>query len=138
MPLETPKTNGFHRSCGSSPLFILIGCIALLLFAGPARSDLLASYEPSESNLTLSSRDSGMTVSWPVQAGVGDVPDATEGSHVVKLEWVGETDGKVEVKHQWPGPTFDLAGYSWILVDVFITTGSAVPGIVGIWDDLFG
>ena len=139
MPLETPRTNGFHRGCGNSPLVIFLGCIALLLFAGPARSDLLAGYEPSETtDLTLSSQDPVMTVSWPVQGGVGDIPGATEGSYVVKLEWVGETDGKVEVKHRWPGPTFDLAGYSWILVDVFIATDSALPGIVGIWDDVFG
>ena len=135
MPLKSPKTNGFHRSCGSSPLFIFISCISLLLFAGPARSDLLASYEPSETNLTLSSPDSGMTVSKVVQG--GEAPDATEGSHVLKLEWAGESDRKVEVKHEWNGPTFDLASSSWILVDVFIATDSALPGVVGIWDDVF-
>ena len=94
MPPKTTKTNGFHRSCGSFPLFIFIGCISLLLSAEPARSGLLASYEPSETGLTLSSPDSGMTVSWPVQGGVGEIPDATEGSHVVKLEWVGETTAR--------------------------------------------
>jgi hypothetical protein len=133
---NSTETNGFHRSCGSFPLFI--GLTLLLLPAEPARSVSLASYEPSETNLTLSSPDPGMTVSWPVQGGVGDVPDATEGSHVLKLEWVGEGDRKVEAKHEWDDQTFDLAGYSWILVDVFITSGSPLPGIVGIWDDLFG
>ncbi len=135
MTPETPTTTGFQRFLRG--LRFLTGSILLLLVAGPAGSDLLASYEPSETDLTLSSPDPGMSVVWPTLGGVGGVPAATEGSHVVKIEWVGEADRKVEVKHQWSGPTFDLAGHSWILVDVFIATPSALPETAGIWDDIF-
>jgi hypothetical protein len=136
MTPQTRTVNALQRIRQGLPL--LTGLVLVLLSSGPARSDLLASYEPSETTaLTLSSPDPGMTVSWPVQGGVGGTPDATEGSHILKLDWASETDRKVEVKHQWSGPTFDLAGHSWILVDVFIATPSALPGIVGIWDNIF-
>ena len=93
MPLETPKTNGISSHAAGSLLpCIFVGFVLLLLFAGSGEvRSLSPGYEPSEANLTLSSRDSGMTVAWPVLGGVADVPNATEGSHVVKLP-VGRRD----------------------------------------------
>ena len=137
MTPKTPPETGFQSIFRG--FRYLTGMVLLLLVAGSAGSDLLASYEPSETNaLELSSPDDELTVSWPTEGGVGGGPAATEGFHVVKIEWAGETDRKVEVKHQWPGPTFDLIGHSWILVDVFVATPSAIPGIAGIWDEVFG
>lgn len=100
---------------------------------------VLASYEQSETaNLLVSSPDDGMTITWPVQGGTAGAPRATEGSHVLKMTWAGETDGKVEITHDWAGSTFHLAGYAEIRADVYISAGSALPEIVGIWDDVIG
>jgi hypothetical protein len=99
---------------------------------------VLASYEPAETSLTLTSPDVGMTLTWPVAGGVSGVPAATEGSNVLKMDWVGEVDRKVEVKHTWTGSTFDLSRYSEIQVDVYVDTASALHDVVGIWDDVFG
>lgn len=112
--------------------------IALLFSIVPppahGSDQLLASYEPSETNLTVTSPDN-CTITWPPQG--GDVPSATEGSYVLKLDCTGEWDRKVEVKHEWSGRTFDLAGYGGLLVDVYVETPSALPQIMGIWDNVF-
>ena len=102
---------------------------------------LLASYEPSETNLTVTTPDAGLTVTWPVEGGVGGTPTATEDNYVLKMNWTGEIDRKVEIKHQWSGFTYDLAGYDYLLVDVFAPTGSPLfqdTGLIGVWDDIFG
>ncbi len=99
---------------------------------------LLAGYEASETNLTLTSPDTGMTLTWPVAGGVGGVPAASEGSSVLKLSWTGETDRKVEVKHEWSGTTFDLADFGGLIADVYVETPSALPQILGVWGDVFG
>jgi hypothetical protein len=101
--------------------------------AGPAvGADLLASYEPAEvSCLTVSTNPSfsaSLAVSWPVKGGVDDVPAATQGEYVLKLEWSAEADRKVEVGHEWSCLSFDLAGADYILADVYFATESSVPG----------
>lgn len=104
---------------------------------------LLASYEPAEVNcLTVSTdpiKDPTLVARWPVLGGVNDVPPATEGEYVLELAWAGETDHKVEVKHEWICSCwFDLAGYDYIIADVYLVADSALPEIIGIWDDVFG
>jgi F5/8 type C domain-containing protein len=99
----------------------------------------LAGYEPLETNLTVTpaSWDTGLTVTWPVLGGAGGVPQATEGDYVLKMDWAGETDGKVELKHQWSNFAFDLTGYDYIYLDVYTTTQLS-PDVIFIWDDLIG
>ena len=114
-----------------------MGWLALAPTASAA-DVLLAGYEPSESpELTLTSPDAGMTLTWPLVGGAGGVPAATEGSHVLKLAWTGETDRKVEVRHDFATSTFDLAGHGAILIDVYVETASGLPAIAGIYDDVF-
>ncbi|MCP4594655.1 MAG: hypothetical protein GY842_28315, partial [bacterium] len=69
----------------------------------------LASYEPSETDLTLTPHvgDLGLDLSI-VPGGVGGVPPATDGAYVVKLDFAGE-DGKVEFRHDWSSSTYDLS-----------------------------
>ncbi|HOW71235.1 MAG TPA: dockerin type I domain-containing protein [Phycisphaerae bacterium] len=110
-----------------------------------ADGNLLAGYEPSEVGavtIRAGSSDPGLTVAWPVEGGVGGVPTATEGRHVLKLHWSGETDRKVQVRHEWFGRTFDLpgmtAGIAEIKVDVYVASPSALAQTAGIWDDVLG
>lgn len=112
--------------------------VAVCCLAGQASADLLASYEALETNLTVTSPDPGMTLTWPVPGGTEGAPMATEGTSVLKMEWTGETDRKVEVKHEWTNTTFDLVGFLEIRADVYVATASAMPSVVGIWDDAFG
>ncbi|MEN6384341.1 MAG: glucoamylase family protein [Phycisphaerales bacterium] len=114
-------------------LLLVVLCAVSPSFAA---GTLLAGYEISESNLTLSSPDSGMILS-KVQGGISGAPAATQGSYVLKAAWTGQSDGKVEVKHQWSGFTFDLSDKDQILVDVYMTT-QLYPALVGVWDDIFG
>lgn len=106
--------------------------------SAPASADtetLLASYEPSETDLTVSSNhpdDPGLTVTI-VPGGVDGVPPATHGAYVLKVDFVGE-DGKVEFTHEWSASTYNLAGEDELLADVYIETPSALPGLMGIWD----
>ena len=80
-------------------LFFVVLMITMVspLFASET---LLAGYETSETNLTLTSPDAGMILT-KVQGGVSGAPAATQGSYVLKAAWTGQPDGKVEVKHQW-------------------------------------
>ncbi len=94
----------------------------------------LASYEPSETDLTVSinnAADAGLTVS-RVPGGVNGAPPATDGDYVLKVDFVGE-DGKVEFTHDWASTTYDLNSEDHLLADVYIATSSAVPGLMGIW-----
>ncbi len=116
---------------------LILAALALAPSTTEAQT-LLAGYEPSEAaELTVTSPDAGMTLTWPLAGGTGGVPAATEGSNVLRLAWSGETDRKVEVRHDWATTTFDLAGHGRILVDVYIETASALPDIAGIYDDVF-
>jgi hypothetical protein len=129
------KAKRLTRCRVSVPIFILLFVLSIIspLYASET---LLAGYETSETNLTLSSPDTGMTLS-KVQGGVSGAPAATQGSYVLKATWTGQSDGKVEVKHQWSGFTFDLSDKDQMLVDVYMTT-QLYPALVGVWDDVFG
>jgi hypothetical protein len=74
---------------------------------------------------------------WPTLGGVNDVPEATDGDYVFKLQWTNEPDKKVEVKHIWSNSTFDLIGIDYILIDVYFETASALPAInrnnISVW-----
>lgn len=115
---------------------LLISILALLAVQANASEVLLCGYEPNETNLTLSSPDTGMILT-KVQGGIGGAPEATQGDYVLKATWTGQPDGKVELKHQWTGTTFNLAGKDLILVDVYMTTQLS-PQLAGVWDDVFG
>jgi hypothetical protein len=91
----------------------------------------LASFEPEEYDLTVTSGDAGLTVS-RVPGGANGAPPATAGSYVLKLQWANE-DHKVEFRMDWWNSTYDLAGRDVLLADVYIATASALPGLMGIW-----
>ena len=115
-----------------SSVFILVMISALYVSVPAAADTLLASYETAETNLTITSpEDGGVTTIQSVLGGAGGVPTATEGSYVLEVTWSGETDGKVEIEHQWTGFTFDLLGEDRILVDVYMTSQLS-PGLAGI------
>lgn len=112
----------------------LTGLVLLMLSATPAWAaidTLIASYEPSETDLTVTAGDTGLTVT-RVLGGSGGIPSATDGQYVLKVQFSGE-DGKVEFRHDWSASTYDLAGNDVLLADVYIATSSALPGLMGIW-----
>jgi hypothetical protein len=108
--------------------------IALAAAATASASEFtVVSYEPAETSLTLSSPDTGMTLT-KVLAGTGGAPAATQGSYVLKAAWTGQPDRKVEIYHG--GLSYNFAGFDQMLVDVYIPTGSALfqsNGLIGIW-----
>jgi len=117
-----------------------IGDVWSFTVALPPALVLMASYEPSEvGELTVTTPDPGLTITWPVLGGSGGVPTATEGDYVLKWDIVNEDDQKVEVYHGWPTRAFDLDGYDYIMCDVWIDDAAILPmGICGIWDTIFG
>lgn len=119
--------------------FFIVCLVSILGLATPiSAAILLASYEPSEVDcLTVVGRPDTVDVNWPLLGGVNDVPPATEGNYVLKLNWMGESH-KVEIGHYWTCTQFDLAGVDYILVDVYFSNDTSIPGIIGIWDDIFG
>jgi hypothetical protein len=113
---------------------VLLPMLMLMVGAGVARADtIIASYEADETGLSVTPgwSDAGLTVS-AVVGGVDGAPVATHGNRVLKLDFAGE-DGKVEVRHQWNGVAYDLAGVLELRVDVYIATDDALPGLMGIW-----
>jgi hypothetical protein len=124
---------------------ILSSLLVLVLGLADTASaiDLLASFEPNEvvclDVITRSSKDPTLVVEWPVTGGVNDVPEATEGNHLLKMQWTNETDKKVEIGLYWNCRTWDLAGSGYMLVDVYFANDwSSLPEIGGMWDDVFG
>ncbi|MCK5472848.1 MAG: hypothetical protein KAI59_02360, partial [Planctomycetes bacterium] len=97
----------------------------------------VVSYEPYETDLVVTSPDSGMTLE-VVRGGINGVPPATQGDYVLKMDWTGETGGKVELKHNCLN--FDLAGEDLLLVDVYTRTHGLYieDSFSAIWDDAFG
>ena len=120
---------------------ILLSLIMLVMGGADSASaiDLLASFEPNEAGClvvqTRSSKDPTLSVEWPVPGGANDVPEATEGNHVLKMQWTNEVDRKVEIGLYWFCRTFDYEGYDWLAVDIYVDTSSALHVIGGIWDD---
>ena len=116
---------------------VLLLLFATLVVPQPVQADaLVASYEPSEiPPLTVTSPDTTATI---VQGGIAGAPAATDGSYILKVTWTGQTDNKVEVRHD--GLSYDLAGHNWLLIDVYMTTdlfAGSSNGVVGIWDDVW-
>jgi hypothetical protein len=115
-------------------LSVLLAGLAWLATAEAAVVTPLASYEPTETDLTVSANagDAGLTVDI-VPGGAAGVPAATDGDHVLRLTITGESDRKVEFRHEWTGTTYDLAGAEELLADVYVASAGAVPGLMGIW-----
>ena len=129
------KTLGPQPAYRATALWSL-ACVVLALSAHRCRAAVItpvASYEPSETDLVVTpgSGDAGLTVSI-VPGGVNGAPPATDGTNVLKVDFVGE-DGKVEFRHDWTTFTYDLANQDTLRADVYIETASAIPGIMGIW-----
>jgi hypothetical protein len=109
----------------------------LLILAAGARADVftpLASYEPDESDLavTASAADPGLSVAI-VPGGTGGAPAATDGDYVLRVTINGETDRKVEFRHNWSSTTYDLAGEDVLLADIYVASSGALPDLVGVW-----
>lgn len=124
-------------SCG-----ILIFLIASLYIGCLCENDdqipeLIVSYETSETSLEITSPDYGVSLQ-KMLGGNDFAPPATEGRYVLKMDWIDETDRKVEIKNS--GLNFDLSGEKPLLIDVYIKRKSGIdisPKIVGIWNDEF-
>jgi hypothetical protein len=118
-------------------MFAWTACVLISLAVGSAlgASVSLASYEANETTLTVSGSvsDSGLTVEI-VDGGVNGAPAATDGSRVVKLTIANEADGKIEYRHFWSGPHYDLDGVDRITADVYIEDAGALPAIMGLFD----
>ncbi len=95
----------------------------------------LASYEPSEVNLSVFANpgDPGLSLA-RIPGGAGGAPPATDGAYVLRVTVAGETDRKVEFRHDWLGPSYDLQGEDALLLDIWIASPGAMPGLIGIWD----
>lgn len=117
-------------------IFGSLSAVVVLLAAGAARAETitpLVSYELSESHITVTpgGGDPGLTLSI-VTGGTGGAPPATDGTRLLKVQFVGE-NGKIEFRHDWTSGGYDLAGYDELLADVYIETASAIPGVMGVW-----
>ena len=123
-------SNTYRTICA----IVAVAALSALALADAYTS--VASYEPDETDLvvTPSSGDEGLSVEI-VQGGISGAPAATDGDYVLKLTIVGETDGKIEFRHDWSQTTYDLAGYDQLLADVYIATSGALPDLMGIWSD---
>ena len=93
----------------------------------------LTSFEqPIEPDLVVSPGDSGLTVTM-LRGGVECAPPATDGERLLRLEFAGE-DGKVEFGVSWNESRYDLAGFDALLMDVYIDTPSALPDLMGAFE----
>ncbi len=112
----------------------VVALATLSLIAGAEIVTPVASYEPGETTLTVTKNagDVGLSIAI-VPGGVSGAPPATDGVNVLKVTITNETDRKVEFRHTWTGPHYDLAGNNVLLADVYIATAGAIPGLMGIW-----
>jgi hypothetical protein len=120
-------------------MLYLVSFILMLSFISSTSADeLIASYEDDEmDDLTVSvNADAGLTVT-RVLGGVDGAPVATDGEYILKWVWAGETDRKIEIRHDWDNRRLDLAPYNVITCDVWFDGPSALPATIGIWDDVF-
>ena len=98
----------------------------------PEGADLIASFESSETSLTLLPSDLVPTI---VTGGIAGAPPATDGTKVLRCTWTNQTDKKVHVSLS--GLNIDLAGFDWLFVDVYMPTdlfAGSSSGVVGIYD----
>jgi hypothetical protein len=119
--------------------FCLISSTSAIDFS----SGILISYEPHEVNdVNVSPNPTfspTLSCSWPIPGAYNEVPEATEGEHVLKLRWTNETDKKIEIRHDWDDLNFDLDGVNYILIDVYFASESALPILnknnISIWSN---
>lgn len=112
--------------------FVSFVLFAALLLNSSVQADLIASYESSETSLTFAPSDLVPTI---VTGGIAGAPNATEGTKVLKCTWTNQPDNKVHVDHG--GLNFDLAGFDWLFVDIYMPTdlfAGFSGGVVGIYD----
>jgi hypothetical protein len=113
----------------------IITCVLLttLFSSSSTQADIIASYETSEvPPLSVTSWEVAPTI---VTGGSAGAPTATEGTRILKCTWTGQPDGKVEIRHD--GVNIDLAGFNWLLIDIYTTTdlfAGSSSGVIGIWD----
>lgn len=114
--------------------YLLVLAIASSVVASADVFTPVASYEPAESDLTLTrgAADATLTVT-RVLGGAGGAPAATDGAYVVRLQFTNETDRKIEFRHDWTTSTYDLAGNDELLIDVYFTSAGSRPGVIGVW-----
>lgn len=107
--------------------------LVTLFLHSTVTADLIASYETSEiPPLSITSTEVTTTI---ITGGTAGAPTATEGTRILKCAWTSQPDGKVEIKHT--GVNIDLAGFNFLLVDIYTTTdlfAGSPTGLIGIYD----
>ena len=120
---------------------ILVTCLSVTAFTVDFSGKQLASYEPGEMDeCTVSIQKNpynpDLTLRMEmVLGGTNGAPLATHGDYILKLEWDNEIDRKIEIRHTWHNIDFDLRGWDFIDVDVYVPGANAIPSIMGIWDN---
>lgn len=112
--------------------FCLLAILTVFAAISSAEEFTVTSFEPSQSNLVISSPD--IQTIERKSGGTDNAPFATQGRYVLKLQWTGQSDHKVEISLS--GLNYNLAGFNKILVDVYIPENAALfqsNGIIGIW-----
>ncbi|MBN2138490.1 MAG: hypothetical protein JW720_11850 [Sedimentisphaerales bacterium] len=110
----------------------------------------LAGHEPAETHVEIRgprAADPTLTIAaslpgdQPAHPVFGDVPPATQASHLLALKWTDETDRKIEYGYRFSeGMTFDLDNEHEIAFDVYVAPGDELypDGDIAIWDGDFG
>ncbi len=124
------------------PLTIIFILSAAQALAINFSSTQLTSYEPYDlNNLNITTdpaKDPTLDINWPLLGGVNDVPTATEGKYVLRMQWtdesIGTTPHKVEIGHYWNNFTFDFASTNFVYVDLYVVNDSALASDIGLYD----
>ncbi len=138
----------------SKKLYLYISFVLVLCLALPASAEetILASYEKSEvgdltAKVNNEEANPSMVVAWPMLQGTDansydpdfgpglTVPAATDGEYVLGFNWTKESDGRVDIEHEWSSSTFDLVKNEKILIDVYIVGPNGVPNSIDLWDE---
>ncbi len=102
----------------------------------------LADYEDVDPAVSLTTPDPSASIA--IVSGGGAAPIPSSGAKMLQLSWTGETDRKVEVKHDWGELLrFDLDGNDRLFVDLYIpaevvSTADGASTLLGLWDDVIG
>ena len=110
---------------------VLMLIICFCITAGVAQAQILASYEPGETVVPGGLNSNDVVVTPVLASGVGLT--ATDGDYILQMD-ISAADGKIEIDHTWGTGSYDLAGYSELLFDVYVSSSDLLPGLVGIWD----